>query len=116
MKDPLQPVLFDLKTRQLDWRLSAHFLHFNDGLNVLHFTRTTINPFQVTTWHIGEIPAPWLTDHGRYQCFRAGLTMVAASPEVRDELLPKKGWHPPSARKAADKVDQPSPFPSWWVE
>jgi hypothetical protein len=116
MKDPLQPVLFDLKARQLDWRLSAHLLHFNDGLMVTHFTRTTINPFQVTTWHIDEIPAAVLTDHGRLACFKAALADVANSQEVHDELAPRGGWHRASARKPADKVDQPSPFPSWWVE
>ena len=116
MKDPLQPVLFDLKARQLDWRLSAHFLHFNDGLNVLHFTKTTINPFQVITWHIGDIPAQWMVDHGRYNCFRAGLTVIGASQEVRDELSTSAKARTKSARPEERQVDQPSDFPSWWVE
>jgi len=116
MRDPLQPVLFDLKARRLDWRLSAHLLHFNDGLNVLHFTRTTINPFQVVTWHVGEIPAQWMVDHGRYECFRAGLTIIGSSPEVKDELTLTGKARMRAARPEEKRADQPSPFPSWWVE
>ena len=108
--------LFDLKARQLSWRLSANLLHFNDGLNVLHFVRTTLDPFQVITWHVGEIPPQWMTDHGRYECFRAGLSIIASSPEVRDELTGKKRTRAEYAALRERKVDYPTATPSWWVE
>jgi hypothetical protein len=116
MEDHSTPPLFDLKARQLDYRLSAHFLHFNDGLNVLHFTRTTINPFQVITWHIGEIPPAWMTDHGKYACFRAGLTIVGSSQEVRDELTGSLKTRRAQYEKHLKRAPGPLPYPSWWVE
>jgi hypothetical protein len=116
MEDHSTPPLFDLKARQLDWQLGAQMLHFNDGLNVLHFTKTTIQPFQVITWHVGEIPAQWLVDHGRYECFRAGLTIIGSSQDVKDELRPPSRSSKAYRARQEKKADGPLAVPSWWVE
>ncbi len=116
MEDLSTPPLFDLQARKLDYTLSAAFLHFNDGLNVVHFVRTTIAPFQVVTHHVAEIPAAWMTDRGKYECFRAGLTIVRDSIEVRDTLAPRGKLGQRNRTSQAYKAPGPLPVPSWWVE
>lgn len=116
MEDLSTPPLFDLKARQLTWRYSAHLLHFNDGLSVTHFTKTTISPFQVITWHVSEIPVSALTETGKYGVFRRAMTEVRDSQEARDVLVGPLPGGRKSRVARSRQSDGAVNYPSWWVE
>jgi hypothetical protein len=85
-RKPDQMPLLEVVRPRLLWTLSASMEHYSDGAETAVFTRKYMEPYQVLSEHIQDIPVGWQLDCGRLSRFQAAVSMVAYGKQVSEIL------------------------------